>query len=127
MSDHDHDHDHDHGGHEEEGMSVKTFKIIMLFVMILCVALGIIPKVCGACQKSERTLSLLNCFSAGIFLSMALVHMMPEATEIYMIWAKKEDIERPFPLPYVMFFMGYFLILSIDRVAARACGVGHSH
>lgn len=52
---------------------------------------------------------------------------MPEATEIYMIWAKKEDIERPFPLPYVMFFMGYFLILSIDRVAARACGVGHSH
>jgi len=58
---------------------------------------------------------------------MSLVHMMPEATEIYAIWAAKEGIEKPFPLPYVGFFMGYMLILGVDRVAAKACGAGHSH
>lgn len=58
---------------------------------------------------------------------MSLVHMFPEAVEIYNMWSAKEKIERPFPLPYVMFFIGYFLILSIDRVATRACGVKHSH
>ena len=119
---------HNHGSKEEdEGLSVDSFKIIMNFMMILCVGLGIIPKIWPACQKSENALSFLNCFSAGIFLGMSLVHMMPEATEIYAIWAKKEGIEKPFPLPYVGFFMGYMLILGVDRVAAKACGVGHSH
>ena len=131
--DHDEHAGHDHGDHDdddddhEEGLSVNNFKIIMLFCMILCVGLGIVPKFWPVCRDNEHVLSMLNCFSAGIFLGMSLVHMMPEAAEIYMIWAAKEGIEKPFPLPYVGFFMGYMLILGVDRVAAKACGVGHSH
>ena len=53
-----------------------------------------------------------------MFLGMSLIHMMPESVEIYQTWAIKEGIERAFPLPYVMFFVGYFLILAVDRVAA---------
>ncbi len=60
-------------------------------------------------------------------MAMSLVHMMPESAEIYGMWAKKEGIERPFPLPYVCYFLGYFLILCIDRVAARAYHIRHSH
>ena len=122
-----HDHDHEHGHAEEGSIDVKTFKIILLFCMILCVGFGLIPKFSTRCQKSENALSMLNCFSAGIFLSMSLVHMMPEAAEIYLIWAAKERIERPFPLPYIGFFMGYLLILGVDRVLAKACGASHSH
>ena len=130
----------DHGGHachgtgahackeeEDEGIDVDTFKIIMLFCMIVCVGFGLIPKLWNACRNSENTLSMLNCFSAGIFLAMALIHMMPESAEIYLMWAVAEEIERPFPLPYVMFFVGYMLILAIDRVAARAYHMGHDH
>jgi len=43
---------HNHGSaheEEEEGLSVDSFKIIMLFMMILCVGLGIIPKIWPAC------------------------------------------------------------------------------
>ena len=125
---------HDHGAHgdehdegEDEGIDIDTFKIIMLFCMIVCVAFGLIPKLWGKCRDSENTLSLLNCFSAGIFLGMSLIHMMPEAAHIYEIWAAEEKIERAFPLPYVMFFIGYLLILAIDRVAARAYHTGHNH
>jgi hypothetical protein len=53
-------------------------------------------------------------------MAMSLIHMMPEAAEIYGAWAKEEGIERPFPLPYVSYFFGYLLILGVDRVAARA-------
>ena len=35
------------------------------------------------------------------------------------MWAAHEKIERPFPLPFVMFFIGYLLILAIDRAAAQ--------
>ena len=122
-----HDHGAEVGDEEDEGIDVDTFKIIVLVCMIVCVAFGLIPKLWGKCRDSENTLSLLNCFSAGIFLGMSLIHMMPESNEIYLIWAKNEGIERAFPLPYVMFFVGYLLILAIDRVAARAYHAGHDH
>jgi solute carrier family 39 (zinc transporter), member 1/2/3 len=125
VDDHD-DHDDDHK-EEEGGIDVKTFQIILLCCMICCVGFGFIPKAWGKCREDQYVLSFLNCFSAGIFLAMALVHMMPEAAEVYTIWAAKEGIERPFPLPYVMFFVGYLLILAIDRVAAKAYHAGHDH
>ena len=142
--DHHHDEHDDHAGHEDhddhaghddhvteeadEGMDVDTFKWIMLFAMLICIGFGIIPKVWSKCRDSENTLSLLNCFSAGLFLGMSLIHMMPEAAEMYTEWAVKEGIERAFPLPYVMYFVGYLLILAIDRVAAKAYhGAIHGH
>lgn len=124
--DHD-DHEDEHDDHHDHDL--ETFKIIMLFAMIACCAFGIVPKVWGACQRSENVLSLLNCFSSGLFLGMSLTHMMPEAVEIYDGWAKHEGIERPFPLPYVGFFMGYVLILFVDRVIAKKFHIegGHGH
>lgn len=119
--DHD-DHDEDHGE-----INIKTFKIIMLVCMILCVGFGFIPKAWGRCRNDDYILSFLNSFSAGIFLAMAIVHMMPESAEVYATWAACEGIERPFPLPYVMYFVGYLVILLIDRVLAKAYHAGHDH
>ena len=123
----DHDDHADHDEEEDEGIDLDTFKWIMLVCMILCIGFGLIPKVWSKCRNSENTLSMLNCFSAGIFLGMSLLHMMPEGSEIYLAWAAKEGIERPFPLPYVMYFIGYLLILAIDRVAAKAYHGVHDH
>ena len=140
-----HDHSgHDHGSHEkEEGehhddhddhddhgdeVDVDTFKWIMLVLMFLCIGFGIIPKIWGKCRDSETTLSLLNCYSGGLFLGIALIHMLPEGVEIWGGWAIEKGIERPFPLPYVMYFLGYLLILAIDRVFARAYHLSnHGH
>jgi len=86
--------------------------------MIALVFLGLIPKKLPACGNNERVLSILNCFSAGIFLAMSLVHIMPESSETFSRWAQKAEIERPFPLPYVCNFLGYLFILFLDRVLA---------
>ena len=38
---------------------------------------------------------------------------------------ENEGIEDPFPLPYLLFLLGFLLVLLVDRVIARA--FGHSH
>ena len=71
-------------------MDTKHFKMIMTVVMILVCCSGILPLKIPKLANSEWFLSYLNCFASGIFLSMALVHMMPEAVEIYSEWAESE-------------------------------------
>ena len=51
--DHD-DHEDEHDDHHDHDL--ETFKIIMLFAMIACCAFGIVPKVWGACQRSENVI-----------------------------------------------------------------------
>jgi solute carrier family 39 (zinc transporter), member 1/2/3 len=85
-----------------------------------------IPKL----KKSEAMLSYLNCFSAGMFLAIALIHMMPESVEQHREWALHEELEEPFPLPYCMMFVGYLIVLLVDRVIMHKFmhkHVGHHH
>ena len=75
-------------------------------------------------------LSYLNCFSAGMFLAIALIHMMPESVEAHREWALHEELEEPFPLPYCMMFVGYLIVLLVDRVIMHKFmhkHVGHHH
>lgn len=121
--DHEHEHNEEHGDHddhdEHEELDIDTFKILLLVLMILCVALGVIPKQWSRCRENEAALSFINSFAAGVFLAITIVHLMPKSVEIYETWAAEEKIERAFPLPFVMTFVGYMLILVIDRVAAK--------
>ena len=96
-----------------------------MIVFILICFLGIVPKASKSCSKQKNLLSLLNCFSAGIFLAMALLHLLPEGVVLYKGWVETEGIQDPFPLPYMLFLVGFLLVLFVDRVIARA--FGHTH
>ena len=112
---------------EDEGINVVAFKIWMTIAFFLLCIIGLIPKAWPACSRSETALSLLNCFSAGIFLAMALLHMMPEGVELYNLWVRVNEVEEPFPLPYTMFLAGYILVLFVDRGLTKMCGLDHVH
>ena len=99
-------------------MNLKDFKIGMLFLIWVCCILGIVPKLIPQIANSPLTLSLLNCFSGGIFLSMAFIHIIPESIEAWDEYSTEHNMERPFPLSYVLIFVGYLLVLSVDRVLA---------
>ena len=58
----------------------------------------------------------MNCFAAGMFLSIALMHMLPESVEMFFAWAEHEGIEEPFQLPYCTLFVGYLIPLFVDKV-----------
>jgi len=99
-------------------MSVWTFKVLMLVLMFAECYLGLCTARVGGTMKNQTPLSLLNCFSAGIFLAMSLIHILPEAREGYKMWGKycaKIEEDNLYPLPFLLYIVGYVLILIIDR------------
>ncbi|CDW86129.1 zip zinc transporter family protein [Stylonychia lemnae] len=55
----------------------------ILFIFIETVLFGIIPQRWKACRNNDYFLSIANCFSGGVFLAIAFVHIIPESTQIY--------------------------------------------
>ena len=75
---------------------------------------GLFPTFSKSCRESPKILGVANSFAAGVFLSIAFIHILPEEVEN---WANYNgNPERLFPLPYVLMFCGYLLILIIDKV-----------
>ena len=64
------------------------------------------------CRESPKILGVANSFASGVFIAIALVHILPEEAELW------EEINpgSVFPLPYFLMFVGYTLILIIDKV-----------
>jgi len=148
--DHDHDHDHEEGGSMDTLMKLKIALIVILFFIVY---LGLIPAYSKFFRNSKVVLSMMNSFAGGVFLAMAFIHILPESVEQYNE-AMKEPEEpaaaaatvatknstaaavvdehdheehgaHVFPLPYLLFFVGYMMVLLIDRVLAGEHG--HSH
>ena len=80
----------DDHGHISVGLNakqVKAFKIVFIFVNFSITYMGLLPKVIPSCRDNETVLSVSNCFSAGIFLAMALMHLIPGSEEAHRNWA----------------------------------------
>ena len=75
---------------------------------------GMIPTWSPSCRENPKILGIANSFAAGVFLAIALVHILPEMIED---WDETyEDKEKVFPLPEILVFAGYTIILVIDKV-----------
>ncbi|KAF9578994.1 high-affinity Zn(2+) transporter zrt1 [Lunasporangiospora selenospora] len=101
--DHDHDHDHDHGhdhskeedahaGHShgparvcepeghDHGEYVMWHHIVALFILIVVAGFGcVIPMIVKDSPRSRFMVQLGKYFGAGVVLSVAFVHILPEA------------------------------------------------
>ena len=127
-----------------------------------------------SCRRNRTLLGIANAFSGGIFLAIALLHIIPEAHTHYLVYLHKdaahddpvnfshipevhsasvslntgggpvhlggnhhrglhgidnvhEFLELGFPLPYFMVFIGYTLILLIDKVMFDSHSLVHGH
>ena len=107
--------------YEQEDDALFALKMWWMFAFFAICYVGLAPKACGECKHSAIILSLLNSFSAGVFLGMALLHMMPEGVMLYDQWTKQAGYHHShdaFPLPYAAFFGGYLIVLLVDKVIA---------
>eukprot|EP00347_Sterkiella_histriomuscorum_P019421 403341689 len=153
--------------------TLRSLKIAYIFIITLIVYVALIPIYSNRCRKNTIAFGLLNSFAGGVFLTMAFVHILPEAVETYNLqmktshseaqdsdghrMLKQENFETVtnfnqmlgggrfldeteeethveeeahaeiFPLPYVLFFLGYTVILLIDRILSVHFGVNHHH
>ena len=62
---------------------IKPAKITFIFISLFIVFIGLIPIKNKALANKKIIFSLLNTFAAGVFLAMALFHLLPEAVEYY--------------------------------------------
>ena len=75
---------------------------------------GFIPTVWTSCRESPKILGIANAFACGVFLAIGLCHMTPENIEG---WNKlQEGKAKIFPLPEVLMFLGYTILLLVDKV-----------
>lgn len=103
-----------YGATEDKSSTVFWTKIGFIIVSFLEAAIaGMIPTWSPSCRESPKILGIANSFAAGVFLAIALMHITPE---MIATWAEISGAEEPFPLPEVLIFLGYTIILVIDKV-----------
>ena len=101
-------------------LSLRGLKIVWAVVILAVSCAWLLPMKIEKISKSHAIMSYLNCFAGGMFLSISFVHMLPESVEQYSAHIKEHEIEKPFPLPYVCLYLGYMLVLLIDKVIVPA-------
>ena len=77
-------------------------------------AAGLFPTFSRRFRSNPKILGVANSFAAGLFMAIAIMHVLPEeitAWEEYCDYPKKI-----FPLPELLAFAGYVIILLLDKV-----------
>lgn len=103
------------------------FIIVSFFEALI---MGLIPIKSKSFRESPRILGVANAFSGGVFLAIALMHIMPEQTESYAELADEGTIGPglgSFPLPFLLVVLGYTFILIIDKVLFDAHDILDGH
>jgi zinc transporter ZupT len=112
----------------DDALTVKL--VFSASIFFISVFFGVLPAKWGAIRNSQTILSILNSFSAGVFIAIAFMHILPEAVETYDEICKESHAARCFPWPYFILFLGYSMILLLDKVAFDSHDLfddGHGH
>ena len=95
---------------EKDKIKNIIIKIICLIFMLgITICFSFMPYFINSCKKSNKFLSLSNSFSAGLFLSIGLIHILPESSEML---KNVSDI----PLSYIICFfhmLSFYLLKKL--------------
>lgn len=70
------------GETEGDSTAVFTIKIVFIFfVFFLTIGSGMLPVKVPAFKNNPTVLGIANAFSGGLFLAIALFHVLPEVVE----------------------------------------------
>ena len=91
-----------------------------ILVFLEATIMGLLPVLSKTFTENPIIIGAANAFSGGVFLAIALLHIMPEQTESWAEMIKSDDnpdgYDTTLPLPFGLLVSGYTLILLIDRV-----------
>lgn len=112
--------------------------VFMGFIFAMAFLSGLLPNLLPWCRKNRVLMGIANAFSGGVFLAIALMHILPEAASEYDEYLNKDteeehageeeeghDHAHEFALPYALAFIGYALILLIDKVVFDTHSLTH--
>ena len=115
-------------GDETDSNETVVFWTKIFFILVVTLEAGVaglIPTWSAGCRENPKILGIANSFAGGVFLAIALCHIMPESIETWnglSINTHEDDKgetvenEKIFPLPELLVFTGYTIILILDKV-----------
>jgi len=110
-------HDHDNHADEYHKHDILNVKIISSIVLLgISLIAGLIPILSKKLQKNETAIAYAQCFSAGMFMAIAFIHLIPEANEGF----EEARPEIKYPICYLVVILSYTLILVIEKVLFNA-------
>lgn len=124
-----HHHEDEHHDEHEERDTTRGLRIAAIFIILCAGLLGSLPPLFIPAFKNSSSivLRLTKAFSAGIILSLALVHIVPES--IHYLEELEEKIEYPIAGTTVLFGILALIIIEhtvytyyADRRSAAASG-----
>ena len=83
----------------------------MISLFIISVTFALIPIKFSFFRTNIKLIGIANSFSAGIFISVGLVHLLPESTE-----KLNNCTKSTFPFSFFIAILGYSLILFIEKI-----------
>ena len=105
-------------GHDSpNAVAYKVMSILILFSFAL--GSGVVPLVIPKARNLGLILSLANVFAAGVFLTMGLCHLLPEAVE-NLGEAYGEEPAEKYRIGFMICIVGYTLILAVQKVVPIA-------
>lgn len=111
-------------------ISPQNLKVVILFTLFvatfLCTMLPLglrafIQREHNRLRKRnlKNAISLLNCFTAGVFLGTCLLDLLPEVREAVSDVLKQYHIRSEFPLTEVVVLFGFLILLTIEQFVTR--------
>jgi preprotein translocase subunit SecY len=67
-----------------EEKTILILKIVFIFVIFgIALFFGVLPAKVKRCGRNPKFMSMANAFSGGLFLAIALVHILPDVVKDY--------------------------------------------
>ena len=101
-------------------MEIITIKVLGGILLWICmVVFGLLPIYNTRFKTNSRLLSLCNCFCGGLFLSIGLVHILPEAHDMLDGMKMKTNLgcgDDGIQWSYLICILSFSSILFLDKV-----------
>lgn len=118
-------------------MDLTTYKWILLGVMFSTGSIfGLLPiKLLKIIESESNPLhnraalivSLLSCFSGGVFLSVCFLDMFPDSLEAWANVQKEKSMNCEFPVVEAICVGSFFLVYLIEELSSMCCQTEHEH
>jgi hypothetical protein len=101
------------------GTVVKICTVVVMFLYSL--AFSTLPFFSQLFNKGANAINLANCFSAGLLLSVALLHILPNADDL--LYQSNDNVGGRFPWPFCCTIISYTFVLILEKsfIQSNAC------
>merc|ERR1712060_370247 len=101
---------------EEKGKVMIVQIAFIILVFLEAFVSSFYPTWNANCRENPKIIGIANSFAGGVFIAIALMHITPEEIEVWSELPENKGKDDLFPLPEMLVFIGYTIILIIDKV-----------